>query len=205
MLDKSVKAHLFQDRTCHWWMYNCTVSEEDRSATFYLFNATGKMVGYQTYRPDMGKTAGSKEDNRYYTFTRAFAPWGMETVETGRPLALVEGIFDATPLNLLGFSTLALLTSNPPRWFKAALAVMRERHPCVVQLRDSDAAAKRLQAADTVLDMPGNNDPGSMGLERLGDFMREHVDMPETCLDLTAQANERTLREHRAKQRTNHA
>lgn len=196
MLNKSIREHLFQDRTCHWWIYNCTVSEEDRSATFYLFNTTGKIVGYQTYRPDMDKTSGTKADNRYYTFTRAFAPWGVETLETGRPLAITEGVFDATPLNLLGFSTLALLTSNPPRWFKAALAVMRERHPLVVQLRDSDGAAKPLKSADTVLDMPGANDPGSMGLERLGDFVREHVTMPQTCLDLTWRADRRTLYRH---------
>lgn len=177
--------HLWRVRFLRWWEYSGIWLSDD-SATFALFDVTGKMVGYQTYCPFVEKTRGNEEHHgKYYTYSPEFAVWGAQTLETGAPLGITEGIFDAAPLNLLGFSTLAILSHTPPKWFRRYLHVLKQRHPFLLQVKDGDDSAKTLTAADYVVTMPEGKDMGDMGCEGGGDYLKEKgVPKPKKALQL---------------------
>jgi hypothetical protein len=82
-----------------------------------LSNLSGKFVGFQQYRPLVAeKRVNNATEGRYFTFSQrqTTACWGLETLDTSKKdLYLVEGIFKASALHMLGHNALALLTSNP--------------------------------------------------------------------------------------------
>jgi hypothetical protein len=83
----------------------------------FLTNLSGQFVGFQQYRPDVEfKRLNLSSDARYFTYSQrgVNACWGLETLDTSKKdLYLVEGIFKASALHMLGHNALALLTSNP--------------------------------------------------------------------------------------------
>ena len=114
-------------------------SDED-TATFFLYNSSGKLVGYQLYRPAADK--GKKNDpklGRYFTYLpkEVDGLFGLEQ-DFGGPLFVVEGIFKAAKLHSLGISSVAVCGSSPKRlnsWFRA-VAEQRE----VIAVGDNDPA-----------------------------------------------------------------
>lgn len=85
--------------------------------TVYLSNLSGQFVGFQQYRPDvLEKKVNHPKEARYFTYSQrgANACWGLETLDPGKKeLFIVEGVFKASALHMLGFNALALLTSHP--------------------------------------------------------------------------------------------
>lgn len=139
----------------------------DDSVTFALWNLSGQMVGYQTYRPDRPKAHdGAPREQRYFTFvsrygaqTPELAVWGLETAEAGRPLFLCEGVFDACKLHSLGLACVATLGSDPKP--------LRQWLACLPQLTvavcDGDAAGRKLaKFADQVVYLPEGQDAGDL-------------------------------------------
>lgn len=88
---------------------------EERSATFLLWNLSGQLVGYQRYMPDRDKTRNNDPtQNRY--FTRMCRPnvWGVEYLNLSPDLVFVsEGIFDAIRFINRGYSAIAILSGDP--------------------------------------------------------------------------------------------
>lgn len=89
---------------------NCVLS-------VYLTNLNGKLVGFQQYRPLVKeKRVNNATEGRYFTYSprQTTACWGLETLDTSKKdLYIVEGVFKASALHMLGHNALALLTSNP--------------------------------------------------------------------------------------------
>lgn len=85
--------------------------------TVYLTNLVGKFVGFQQYRPLIKeKRVNNAVEGRYFTYSprQTTACWGLETLDTTKKdLYIVEGVFKASALHMLGHNALALLTSNP--------------------------------------------------------------------------------------------
>lgn len=85
--------------------------------TVLLSNLSGKFVGFQQYRPLVKeKRVNNATEGRYFTFSprQTTACWGLETLDTSKKdLYLVEGIFKASALHMLGHNALAVLTANP--------------------------------------------------------------------------------------------
>lgn len=85
--------------------------------TVYLSNLTGKFVGFQQYNPlAIEKKVNNAKEGRYFTYSprQTTACWGLETLDPSKKdVYLVEGIFKASALHMLGYNALALLTSNP--------------------------------------------------------------------------------------------
>jgi hypothetical protein len=77
----------------------------------------GQFVGFQQYRPLVKeKRVNNAKEARYFTYSQrgVSACWGLETLDTTKKdLYLVEGVFKASALHMLGHNALALLTSNP--------------------------------------------------------------------------------------------
>lgn len=112
--------------------------------TFYLYNPTGKLVGYQQYRPNASKEKkNDPRDGRYFTYLprEVDGLFGLEQ-DVGGPLFIVEGIFKAAKLHSIGYSSVAVLGASPKRLKSWLIAVSRQRP--VYAIGDGDAAGAGL-------------------------------------------------------------
>ena len=152
---KSIEEHL-KDRHMDTDLHTVWISEEERAATFPLWNLTGQMVGYQTYRPDATKDKRNDEKGRYYSYVsgkvqgrkkdRTIAVWGLESWYRPGPLFVFEGIFDAARVTNLGGSAVGLLSNDPHAnvrlWLRLVGKVRKTVSVC-----DDDLAGRKLAKA----------------------------------------------------------
>ncbi len=121
---------------------NHVLDFQESVLTVYLSNLSGQFVGFQQYRPLVEtKKENKPSDNRYFTLCQrgVNACWGIETLDpTKKDLFLVEGIFKASALHMLGYNALALLTSHP-KPMKSWLHTMNYN---LIGIGDNDAAGK---------------------------------------------------------------
>lgn len=143
--------------------YHVHIDEDDRTATFLLFNLSGQICGYQRYRPDASKVKNNDPQlSRYYTYRPSIGigVWGLETINYSSVLFLTEGIFDAVRLHNLGYSAIATLSNDPkflPPWL---MALSRP----TVAVCDSGQAGTKLGAyGHRAVTCPEGLDLGAMG------------------------------------------
>ena len=95
---------------------NQVLDFDNEVLTVYLPNLCGQLVGFQQYRPNvLEKRTNHPSDARYFTYSQrgVTACWGLEVLDPNKKdLYLVEGIFKASALHMLGYNALALLTSS---------------------------------------------------------------------------------------------
>ena len=65
---KSVAQHL-KDRHLNLELHRPMVDEVERVATFYLWNLSGQLTGYQQYRPEGEKKPQNKQ-GKYFTYRK---------------------------------------------------------------------------------------------------------------------------------------
>lgn len=124
-----------------------SLDETNRSVTFYLYNLSGQIVGYQRYRPDVStkKINNDEGESRYYTYLPSGVDgvFGLEQLNPqDRTIYIVEGIFKAAVLHRLGYNSIAVLSCHPKRlrpWFK----IMKQTWN-LVAIGDPDDAGKKL-------------------------------------------------------------
>ena len=139
-----LKAHL-NSRHLDLDLHRPVLDEENQVATFYLWNLSGQLVGYQQYRPSgEKKPQNNPREGKYFTYSHqpTLAGWGVETLHlTPNVVFLTEGVFDAARLTERGFSALAALSNNPTADLRNWLTCLDRR---VVAVCDNDAAGRRL-------------------------------------------------------------
>lgn len=118
------------------------LDHEDSVLTVLLCNLSGRFVGFQQYRANVtSKHANCPSEARYFTYSPrgVTACWGIETLDPSKKdLFIVEGIFKASALHMLGYNALAVLTSNP-KPMKSWLHTMNYN---LIGIGDSDKAGK---------------------------------------------------------------
>lgn len=141
---KTVVEHL-RDRHLNLELHRPVVDEVERVATFYLYNLTGSLVGYQQYRPEgEKKTQNNPKQGKYFTYRKqpTLAVWGVESLHlTPNVVFLTEGVFDACRLTSRGYSALAVLSNNPSQDLKNWLGMLNRK---VVAVCDNDDAGRKL-------------------------------------------------------------
>lgn len=159
------------------------LDEAEGVATFYLWNLSGQLVGYQQYRPDAPKVVNNHPKlSRYYTYRNRHIPtlavWGLESFYlTPDVLFVVEGVFDATRLTSRGVSAIAVLGNDPSADLKNWLMSLNR---LVVVVADNDKAGKELAKFGHVAVFTEAHD--------LGDSTDEFVDaLVQKFVDKTAQ------------------
>lgn len=109
----SVSEHL-ASRHVRKENYSVYVDEEERVATFLLWNLSGQLVGFQQYRPDSDDKSTTTRKSRYFPFfPGGRGVFGIETMSYSREIFLVEGIFDAVRLHNEGKTAIAVLCNDP--------------------------------------------------------------------------------------------
>lgn len=121
---------------------NQVLDMDNSVLTVYLTNLCGQFSGYQQYRPLVKeKRVNHASEARYFTYSQRGinACWGLETLDPLKSdLYLVEGIFKASALHMLGYNALALLTSNP-KPMKSWLHTLNHN---LIGIGDNDKAGK---------------------------------------------------------------
>jgi len=129
--------------------FGSILSEEECIVYFLLWNLSGKLVGFQQYRPNAPKTGNHPKDCRYYTYTTKVgnhatpAIWGLHTysLETKR-IFIVEGVFDAVKLHNAGECAFALLGNAGSKSIKQWLSLLRVE---IISILDSDESSNGLK------------------------------------------------------------
>lgn len=112
------------------------VDKDSNTATFLIFNLSGKLVGYQQYNPVGEKSFRQTKDEKYkdlakyWTYVtkggefnnkREIAVWGLDTYDWSKELFITEGIFDAAKIHNAGYAAIATLSNDPEpvkEWFR---------------------------------------------------------------------------------------
>ena len=145
---------------------------ENNVATFYLYNLSGQLVGFQQYRPLASKAPSNHpRESRYFTYRKqpTLALFGVESLHlTPDVVFLTEGVFDACRLTELGVSALAVLSNDPTPQLHEFLKCLNRR---VVVVADNDAAGRKLAKFGHVVVFCEEKDLGDSSEE----FVRELV------------------------------
>lgn len=154
----TIKQHL-KERYMDTNLHTVWVSEENRCATFPLWNLSGQMVGYQRYQPDEDKLmhndpttgryftrCGSKDVGTYGKEQWSRGPvgmWGLESWNLSNTLFITEGIFDACRITYYGYSAMAVLSYALSDSQRNWVWTIRQTRP-VVCVCDNDSSGRKL-------------------------------------------------------------
>ena len=160
-MKETVRAHL-RSRGVDLEKTRVTINEEKRNATFYLYNLSGQLVGFQQYTPAADKTRGTearrfykeakadinfRDMMKYFTFAgeegkeKKHAVWGLETLGSENYVFLTEGIFDAVKIHNSGHPAVAVLANSP----KPLRGWLRSLGRTVIAILDNDDAGVKLR------------------------------------------------------------
>lgn len=92
----TVKEHLLS-RHCNLELHRPVVDETEGVATFYLYSLTGKLTGYQQYRPGASKKVhNNPKEGKYYTYRTSgtFCPFGVESLHLNADVVFLTSTFD---------------------------------------------------------------------------------------------------------------
>lgn len=127
-------------------LYKFSRSYSAATITFFLYNLSGQLVGYQQYRPKvLDKKINNIKLGRYYTYLprEVDGGFGLEQLNPSkRTIYVTEGVFKAAVLHRLGFNAIAVLTATPKRlkpWFR----IMRQTWT-LIAIGNNDKAGKKL-------------------------------------------------------------
>jgi len=140
----TILQHL-KDRHLNIELHRPIIDEEEQCVSFILYTPTGKLAGYQQYRPYADKKPFNHPKlSKYYTYRKqsTHAVWGIESLYVSNgPIFLTEGIFDSARLTEFNQTSLATLCNNPNKDFLNFLFILSR--PIVV-VCDNDKAGKML-------------------------------------------------------------
>lgn len=171
-MNETMRAHLL-GRHVDLSLHRPVICEEERIATFFLWNLSGQLVGYQQYRPDSDKKKHNHpKEGRYFTLRKqpTVAVFGVESLSLrGDVVFVTEGIFDACRLTELGFPAVAVL-SNDPSWdVRNWLSCLPRK---VVVVHDNDKAGLKLTKCGDLAVTTGEKDLGDSSDEEVQSLLR---------------------------------
>lgn len=155
----TVLQHL-NDRHMNMELHRPVVDEVGGVATFFLWNLSGQLVGYQQYRPNGDKKSVSRDTAKYFTYVTgaSVSVWGVESLHlTPNVVFVCEGVFDACRLTKRGVSAVAVLSNDPSHSVRQWLKGLGRT---VVVVADNDGAGRRLATAGDYLVHPDAHDLG---------------------------------------------
>ena len=173
---KTVLEHL-KDRHLDVELHRPMVDEVERVATFFLYNLSGSLVGYQQYRPEGEKKPNNNpKEGKYFTYKKqsTVAVWGIESLDlTPTVVFLTEGLFDAARLTHYGVSALAVFGNDPGQDVHNWLSLLNRR---VVVVCDGDLAGGKIaKYGDTSLCLLGGKDLGECSDDYVNMLLKEFV------------------------------
>lgn len=140
----NLTAHL-KSRHCSSQLHRPVLDDAEGVVTFFLWNLSGQLVGYQQYRPSANKEKkNSPKEGRYFTMRKSptVAVFGVESLNLRSDVVFVtEGCFDAMRLTELGYPAVAVLSNDPSKDVYNWLHSLGRK---VVVVHDNDKAGLKL-------------------------------------------------------------
>ena len=171
---KSVTEHL-KDRHLNLELHRSMVNEVERVATFYLWNLSGQLTGYQQYRPEgEKKPQNNPKQGKYFTYRKqpTLSVWGVESLHLSPNVVfLTEGVFDACRLTEKGYSALAVLSNNTGWDLKNWLSMLNRK---VVAVCDNDDAGRKLVKFGDVSVFCEDHDLGDSSDEFVNNLVKKY-------------------------------
>lgn len=136
-----MKKHLLQ-RGMSNFNYDMVLDYKNDVVTFMLYGVFDfiinknniKPLGYQTYRYKITqKKTNDPQSSRYFTYQpkcsviNDVVVFGLERLVETENLFITEGIFEAVNLHRLGYSAVAVLTSDPNKRLKKLLPYLAKK------------------------------------------------------------------------------
>ena len=149
-------------------LHRPVVNDTEGVATFFLYNLSGQLVGYQQYRP-LGekKPQNNPKEGKYFTYRKlpTLGVWGVESLHlTPDVVFLCEGVFDACRMTKVGCSALAVLSNNTGWDLRNWLAMLNRK---VVAVCDNDDAGRKLAKFGDHAEMMSTHDLGDASHEEV--------------------------------------
>jgi len=173
----TVHQHLLS-RHLDMRLHRVWVSEELGCASFPLYNLSGKLLGYQRYRPGASKALNNDpREGRYFTrlVNGGVGVWGLESWNLSNTLFLTEGLFDAARLTSRGYSAIAVFSNEPSHsarnWLYSACSNRR-----LVAMCENDVPGRKLaRFGHTHHVVEGAKDLGDASDSYVTDFLKEYA------------------------------
>lgn len=156
--------------------------EKNGAAYFFLYNLSGKIVGYQRYNPTGSKEiSGNKRQTKidinllkYKTYrgTGEISVYGIQTYDIkSKYLFVVEGIFDCIKIHNAGYPAIAVLSNDPSDSTKSWLKTLPQE---IIVIADKDDAGSRLRkVGNRSFVVPGEyKDLGEMPQQEVNNFLQ---------------------------------
>lgn len=186
----NVREHLVRERGLDLSLYTGVhIDEDERLVQFYLWNSSGKPIGYHQYRPDHDKKQhNAKDDGRYFTYVSKeseggkessyAAVWGVESLDY-RPdvLVVVEGLFKAVPFHNRDVPAIAVFSNNPKRLKNLLYILSAGRRIVFVGDNDGGGSKTKSFGYEMVFPPDGWKDPDSMPPDEFDGWLRTFIDM----------------------------
>lgn len=169
-------VHHLKSRHLDLDLHRPVVNDTEGVATFYLYNLSGQLVGYQQYRP-LGekKPQNNPKEGKYFTYRKlpTLGVWGVESLHlTPDVVFLCEGVFDACRMTEVGCSALAVLSNNTGWDLRNWLAMLNRK---VVAVCDNDDAGKKLAKFGDFAEMMSTHDLGDASHEEVMTLKEKYV------------------------------
>lgn len=175
MTTLDISEHL-KSRHVDMNVHTVWLNYDEITAVFPLWDLSGRMVGYQTYRPlyDKHKDNHPKE-SRYYTYKteQCNAVWGLESWKFSNTLFVTEGVFNAARLTYNGVSAVALLSNSPSKSLMGWLRIIQRTRP-VVAVCDNDSAGKKLAKAGNIAVITESADLGDATEDEVKHIIKQY-------------------------------
>lgn len=141
--------------------------------TFYLWNLSGQLKGFQRYNWKGSKAKNNCAEGKYYTIAKSGpAIYGLEWINKNIPVTFIcEGIFDA--ISLLNYGNAVAVMTNEPKPLKQQLSLL----PGIkVVVCDNDKAGLKLaKFGDDCIVCPEGEDPNSLSLKELKSVLGKYA------------------------------
>lgn len=177
-----IESHL-KSRDLDFNKTHVVMNKKDGAAYFFLYNTSGKLVGYQRYNPAGSKYIRGNNKNamkvdlnlmkyRTYVSNREIAVYGMETYDiSSRVLFIVEGIFDCIKIHNAGYPAIAMLSNGTTQ---STISWLHTLPQTKIVIYDNDATGKQLRKlGDASASCPDPyKDLGEMPQSEVNTFLR---------------------------------
>lgn len=171
----SVLNHL-KGRHFDFHLHTAWINEDDKCATFPIWNLSGQLVGYQVYRPDASKEKNNDpREGRYFTRVKEgkVGVWGLESWNLSNTLFVTEGVFDAARLTNAGFAAIAVCGNDVSPTTRSWLNIVRSNRN-TVSVCDNDNAGRKLRYLGHTFHVVEYGDMGDASDEYVANFLSEY-------------------------------
>lgn len=155
------------------------VDEKSGDVFFYLYNLSGKLIGYQKYNPSYKKINTSEPKlAKYFTwiseegYGKYIGVWGLESISIkDKYLFITEGVFDSARIHEAGYPSIAVLCNNPSDSMKGWLKTLPQTK---IVIYDNDGPGHQLiKVGDYAYTVPSGKDINDLTPDDAKNFIQD--------------------------------